>query len=114
MTSINAHTDTVKFSNTCFVWRFLEAHLFQGLAGQVSLGHAEAVALGRQVPHLAVGGPVVQRHRGQVVEGLVQVVGHIGYTSTHQHRHRQRHKRSDRHLLPISHSRWVDEEVVTR
>lgn len=54
--------------------------LLQGLAGQVCLRHGESVALRGEVPHLAVGGPVVQSHSGQVVEGSIQVVGHIGCT----------------------------------
>lgn len=53
------------------------ANLFQSLAGQVSLRHGESVALGRQVSHLAVGGPVVQSDGGQVVESFVQIMSHI-------------------------------------
>lgn len=79
-------THTTQFSQHFCLMPLLpaEPHLLQGLAGQVSLRHVEAVALRREVPHLAVGGPVVQRHRGQVVEGFVQVVGHIGYKQTRE------------------------------
>lgn len=52
------------------------ADLLQSLAGQVSLRHGQTITLRGEVPHLAVGGPVVQSHGGQVVESLVQVVSH--------------------------------------
>lgn len=48
------------------------------------LRHGKPVALRGQVPHLAVGGPVVERNRGQVVEGLVQIVGYVGYRGAGQ------------------------------
>ena len=51
--------------------------LLQGLRRQMRLSQRQPELVLRQVTHLAVGPPVVQRHRGQVVEGRVQVVLHI-------------------------------------
>lgn len=48
--------------------------LLQSLTRQVRLGELQSVLLGGDVPHLTVLLPVVQGHRGEVVEGDVQVV----------------------------------------
>lgn len=58
------------------VVRCCSSDLLQGLAGQVRLRHGQPITLRGEVPHLAVGGPVMQGDGGQVVESLVQVVGH--------------------------------------
>ena len=56
------------YSQTC---------LLQGGAGQVRLQHLQPVLLEGQVAHVSVCLPVVEGNRRQVVEGGVQVVGHM-------------------------------------
>lgn len=63
------------------VMRCCSKDLLQSLAGQVCLRHGQPIALRGKVPHLAVGGPVMQCNGGQVVECLVQVVSHTGCES---------------------------------
>lgn len=53
-------------------------YLFQSLAGEMSLGHDQAVALRGQVPHLTVCGPVMECHCCQVVKCFVQVMRDVG------------------------------------
>ena len=59
---------------------YLSTDLFQGCTRQVWLQHHEAVLPFSQVPHVSIGLPVVQGHRGQVVECRVQIVSHMGLT----------------------------------
>ena len=54
-------------------------HLVQLLAGEVGVNHDQAILLLSKVPHPTVGLPVVEGQRGEVVEGGVKVVGHMGW-----------------------------------
>ena len=63
-----------------YIYLYLSTDLFQGCTGQVRLQHHEAVLLFSQVPHVSIRLPVMQGHRGQVVERRVQIVSHVGWT----------------------------------
>lgn len=47
----------------------------------MGLHQDQAVALGGQVPHLAVSGPVMKSYRGEIIESLVQIVSDVSYKS---------------------------------
>lgn len=68
-------------------------YLFQSLTGQVCLHHAESVLLLRQIAHISVRLPVVQRHGRQIVESLVQVVFHVRWVEKRENEraHRKVH-----------------------
>lgn len=51
--------------------------LLQRLAWQVRIDQLQPVLLLRQLPHLRVGSPIMQGHRGQIVECLLQILFYI-------------------------------------
>ncbi len=74
-----SHHLTHRTGNTQVKLPIPRAHtdLFERLAWQMCVHHAQSVLLLRQIAHVSVRLPIVQRHRREIVERFVQVMFHV-------------------------------------